>query len=118
MNKKLIYIVGSVPNPITSAVLDRFRRAELDLISFGFRVYNPICSYRYHSYALQRQQKIANLRRLFQCQAVYVLPCAFAEEFNFELRMAALLDLVVLHGTGVYEADSASQSTFELHEDE
>lgn len=96
--KKHIYIIGNVPQSINEDIVEQFRHAELDLISMGFKVYNPISSLSRDTGILSQESRIKNVQTLFTCDAVYILPSVMINESNLELRVAILLDLLVIHG--------------------
>lgn len=97
-DKKSIYIIGFVPKTICEDTIEKFRHAELDLISLGFKVYNPLSNVSKITKNLSNESKINNIQNLFGCDAVYILPCSVINESNLELRIAILLDLLVIHG--------------------
>lgn len=97
-DKKHIYIIGNVPKIITEETIEKFKHAELDLISLGFKVHNPLSSVSDKKNILSNETKINNIQNLFCCDAIYLLPCAVISESNLEIRIAMLLDLLVIHG--------------------
>jgi len=96
--KKSIYIVGDIPTIFNDDTIEKFNNAELDMISRGFRVYNPLAEVNAEARGLSNELKIKNIQNVFKSDAIYLLPCAVISQNNLELKISMLLDLFVVHG--------------------
>ncbi|GAA4081382.1 hypothetical protein GCM10022389_29340 [Flavobacterium cheonanense] len=96
--KKNIYIIGDIPSILDDKTFEKFNNAELNMISKGFRVFNPLSDVNVNTRKLDNEMKIKNIQNLFKSDAIYLLPCAEINQNNLELKISILLDLLVVHG--------------------
>lgn len=96
-DKKSIYIIGDIPSIFNDDTIEKFKNAELDMMSKGFRVYNPLSEINPEARGLNNELKIKNIQNLFKSDAIYLLPCAEINQNNLELKISILLDLLVIH---------------------
>jgi hypothetical protein len=96
--KKNIYIIGDIPSILDDKTFEKFNNAELNMISKGFRVFNPLSDVNVNTSKLDNEMKIKNIQNLFKSDAIYLLPCAEINQNNLELKISILLDLLVVHG--------------------
>jgi hypothetical protein len=97
-DKKSIYIIGDIPAIFNDDTIEKFNNAEINMISRGFRVYNPLSEVNQEARSLSNELKIKNIQNLFKSDAIYLLPCAEINQNNLELKISILLDLLVVHG--------------------
>lgn len=57
MKTKYIYIIGDIPSKFDDKTFEKFKNAELDMISRGFRVYNPLSEVNAEARGLSNELK-------------------------------------------------------------
>jgi len=90
-DKKSIYIIGNIPTIFNDDTIEKFKNAELDMMSKGFRVYNPLSEVNHEVRGLNNVLKIKNIKNLFKSDAIYLLPCAEINQNNLKNQIIKTL---------------------------
>ena len=112
----LAYIIGEIPERITLKCQQKFGNAQLLLESMGFRVINPIKNLVSQKIKFQ-DANIINIRKLINCNAVYVLSSvSFENVKNAELLLAIKLNMLIIQDS-IYLNEEDISSEFNVLQD-
>ena len=95
--KMTVFIVGDIPNNITLICRNTFFLAETLLLKKGFNVINPVTVIENRNEDRYIANRI-NIRKLTTCDAILILDKTNISASNTELKIALMLNMIVLHG--------------------
>ncbi|WP_298115648.1 DUF4406 domain-containing protein [Flavobacterium sp.] len=99
MLKNKVYILGKIPKYIDKKTRNQFTLAKEHLIKIGFKdVINPMDNFKKND-GFSKESIKANLKLLFECDSVYVLPSVNIKSNKIELLIVIQLNLLIIHGT-------------------
>lgn len=95
--KMTVFIVGDIPINITLTCRRNFFLAETLLLKKGFSVINPVTVIENRNQDRYLANRI-NIRKLTTCDAILILDETNISSSNAELKIAFMLNMIVLHG--------------------